>query len=633
MRCLFIIALLLIPFQVAVAADTLSLQSPHKNLCAKLYTREGRLLYQVQAGAQEVVLPSAMGIKINHRLYGTRVHRIAISRQKVIREVLPARLNAAAAVNHCVDYTISVNEDRDQYTIACRMFDNGCAFRYIIPGKEEKQVQEEITTFTFPVTTGVWYFERNNSWKLQSYAGLWQRTTMDQLPVVSAQGPIQGKPLVMELPGGKYAVITEAALYRYSGMRLKATGNGAVQVNYTEGDTGFTLKGELVTPWRTILYANNLNELVNNHVIENLNPRPDPVLFADTRYIKPGKSVWSWITRDEHYMEPAEELRFIDAAAELGFAYTLLDEGWETKWPDKWKQLKILSTSAAKKGIHIWVWKNSKEIRDSVLRNSFLDSVAMAGAVGIKTDFMNSEALPLIMFEEALLKGAAARKLMVNFHGCQAPAGESRTYPNEMTREGIRGMELNVMKEPLPAWHNAALPFTRFICGHGDYTPGLFSLRGPTTVTHQLALLYLFNSPFQCMAENPLRLLKDSTWQPILPLLKTLPVTWDETIVLPGSDIGKIAAFARRKGRDWYVAMINGTDSLVSFRLQPTFLRSGQTYKAMLITDTANGNSFVSATEDMRKRDDRKVTIPATGGLVVRIADTGIPAESVNEHK
>ncbi len=39
---------------------------------------------------------------------------------------------------------------------------------------------------------------------------------------------------------------------------------------------------------------------------------------------------------------------------------------------------------------------------------------------------------------------------MVNFHGCQAPTGESVTFPNEMTREGIRGMELNIMNEPIP---------------------------------------------------------------------------------------------------------------------------------------------------------------------------------------
>ncbi|MEZ2440369.1 glycoside hydrolase family 97 catalytic domain-containing protein [Chitinophaga sp. RCC_12] len=608
------------PVQIVQATDTLLLQSPHKTLCTKLFTAHGALLYQLQAGKQWVIMPSRLGIRVNNKTTGVHVQQITISKREMIRETHPTRLNAAVATQEGIAYTIAIKEPGTTYTIECRMFDNGCAFRYIIDGTADKHVQEELTAFTVPASYGVWYFERNNSWKLQSYAGLWQRTTISQLSTVSAQGPIQGKPLVIELPQKKYAVITEAALYNYSGMRLKASANGSLQVNFTEGDTGFVVKGTLVTPWRTILYADNLNALVNNQVIENLNPQPDSRLFADITYIKPGKSVWSWITRDEHYMEPAEEMRFINAAAVLGFEYSLLDEGWETKWPHKWEQLKTLCSDAAKKGVRIWVWKNSKEIRDTAQRDAFLDSVVMAGAAGIKTDFMNSEAQTLIAFEEGLLKATAARKLMVNFHGCQAPTGESKTYPNEMTREGIRGMELNIMKEPIPAWHNAALPFTRFLCGHGDYTPGFFSNRGHTTNTHQLALLYLFNSPFQCIAENPVALLDNDIYKPILPLLKTLPVTWDETIVLPGSDIGRMAAFARRKGHDWYVAVINGTDSASTFTLQPSFLSKKITYTATLITDTPDGNAFVSTSPEINTKYYRKIMIPATGGLVLWLA-------------
>ncbi|KAA2243302.1 glycoside hydrolase family 97 protein [Chitinophaga agrisoli] len=588
------------------AADTLLLKSPHQQLLAKLFTRNGYLLYQVQHVAQLLIAPSQLGIQVNGRTAGTQVRQLTISHRPFVHA------NSLA-------YTITVQEKEGAYTLECRMFDNGAAFRYVIGGPEDKQVTQELTSFTLPPAAGVWYFERNSSWKLQSYAGLWQRTTVEQLPTVSSQGPVQGKPLVIELPHKQYAVLTEAALYNYSGMRLKATGNNTLQVNFTEGDKGFAVKGKLVTPWRVILYANNLNGLVNNQVIAALNPQPDPVLFADKTYIKPGRSVWSWITRNTHYMEPAEELRFIHAAAALSFEYTLIDEGWETKWPHKWQQLKSLCDSAAQTGVGVWVWKHSKEIRDSVQRNVFLDSVAMAGAVGIKTDFMNSEAMDLINFEEGLLQAAAARRLMVNFHGCQAPTGESHTYPNEMTREGIRGMELNIMKEPIPAWHNAALPFTRFVCGNGDYTPGFFSNRGNTTLTHQLALCYLFNSSFQCIAESPLTLLEDSTYAPILPFLKTLPVTWDETIVLPGSDIGVMAAFARRKGKDWYVAVINGTDTVQRFTLQPRFLQDAGIYKSTLVKDSPDGKAFVTERTNLRKQDRQQFMIPATGGLVIHI--------------
>jgi alpha-glucosidase len=400
-------------------------------------------------------------------------------------------------------------------------------------------------------------------------------------------------------------------------LRFKTIGNNTLQVNFTEGEKGFAVQPGCRTPWRVMLYAANLNDLVNNRIIEQLNPKPDAALFKDQQYIQPGRSVWSWITRNEHYLEPAEEKKIIDAASELHFEYTLIDDGWENKWPNKWQQLQDLCSYAKKKQVGIWVWKHSKEMLDPLQRNRFLDSIRMAGAVGIKTDFMNSEAKPLIDFEIGLLQAAAQRRLMVNFHGCQAPTGESVTYPNEMTREGIRGMELNIMKEPIPAWHNAALPFTRFVCGHGDYTPGFFTNRGNTTNTHQLALLYLFNSPFQCVAENPVTLLHDSNFTPILPLLKTLPVTWDETIVLSGSRIGALAAFARRKGKDWYVAVINGADSTVSFEWQPTFLPKGKKIKATVIADAPGNKGFISDVIEVKASN--KFELQPAGGLVIQI--------------
>lgn len=601
------------------AAGLYRLQSPNKQLQASIFLENGTLRYQVTAGKTVLIKSAMLGIQLSNRVVGTGVRNITIARQYGINEKQPSRLNSREAINHCKVYVMAVQGEQATDTIEFRLFDNGCAFRYILAGSDH-QLREERTTFTIPAASIVWYFERNSDWKLKSYAGLWLHTGVEKLPVISSQGPIQGKPLVVELPSKKYLVLTEAAAYDYSGMRLKAIGNNTLQVNFTEGKTGFAVKGKLCTPWRVILYANDLNALVNNKVIENLNPAPDASLFAQTDYIQPGRSVWSWITRDEHYMEPASEKQFIDAAAELQFEYTLLDEGWETQWLRKWEQLQELCAYAAQRKVKVWVWKHSKDIRDTLQRNGFLDSVHRAGAVGIKTDFMNSEAKDLIDFEIGLLEASARRKLMVNFHGCHAPTGESTTYPNELTREGIRGMELNIMKEPIPAWHNAALPFTRLLCGHGDYTPGFFSNKASTTYTHQLALLYLFNSPFQCIAENPVRLLNEALYQPVLPLLKTLPVVWDETIVLPGSRIGELAAFARRSGKDWYVAVINGTDSTKTFTIQPSFLKKRQQYKAYMITDAAaQDTGFTAKAQNMDHKYRQQIDIPATGGVVIQI--------------
>jgi alpha-glucosidase len=133
--------------------------------------------------------------------------------------------------------------------------------------------------------------------------------------------------------------------------------------------------------------------------------------------------------------------------------------------------------------VKVWLWVHSNDIDDPVdnyrQMRDYFDQIASAGGAGLKIDFMNGETKTLIDFENAVLRFAAERKLMINFHGCHAATGEERTFPNEMTREGIRGIEVNKMKEgPLPASHNAALPFTRFVVGHADYPPFSSRTRG-----------------------------------------------------------------------------------------------------------------------------------------------------------
>ncbi|WP_315817132.1 glycoside hydrolase family 97 N-terminal domain-containing protein [Paraflavitalea speifideaquila] len=324
------------------ADDSLVLQSPQRQLQATLFLHKGNLMYRLQAGKEVLVGASSLGLAFDNRAIGINSQNLKMVRQYQINEKGPSRLNNNTAFNHCTVYIVAIQGDQVVDTIERRLFNNGFAFRYMPIGIDRRQVIEELTSFALPAASTVWYSERNSEWKLKSYAGLWLSTAVEKLPGISSQGPIQGKPLVVELPTKKYIVVTEAALYNYSGMRLKAIGNNTVQVNFTEGTAGFAVKGTMKTPWRVVLYAHNLQQLVNSQVIENLNPAPDIHLFAETSYIQPGKSVWSWITRNEHYMEPAEEIKCIDAAAALQFEYTLLDEGWETKWPHKWQQLKEL---------------------------------------------------------------------------------------------------------------------------------------------------------------------------------------------------------------------------------------------------------------------------------------------------
>ncbi len=541
-------------------------KSPSGLVSGFFFVADKRLHYRVEFDGSEVIAASPLGITINQTDLGQKVLLEATSGLRV-DETYATRGVHSVARNHYREQNIEVTHAPSQrrYLLQVRAYDDGIAFRYLVPGEGTQVVTAEASSWTLPAQSQVWFFERDSAWKLKTYAGEWRKTNVGLLPVVSKQGPVQGPPLVVELPDKHgFAVLTEAALYNYSGMRLKAMDHNRVQVDFTEGAEGFQIKGAITTPWRVTLLGKDLNSLVNSDLIANLNPAPDPKLFADLSYIQPGRATWRWWS--EGTGGPEEERQFIDYARQLEFEYNLIDDGWE-QWPDAWQHLRELCAYAGRRQVGLFVWKDWNQISDPTHNwkqaRQFLDKVKSAGAVGVKIDFMNAESKDRIDFEIATLRLAAERQLMVVFHGIHKSTGESRTFPNEVSREGIRGLELNRMNEPLPASHNAALPFTRFLVGHADYTPVGYSSPGATTYAHQLATVALFTSPLQVIAENPEMLLHDPAVVAGLEMLKAIPTIWDETRVLEPSRIGEMAILARRSGQEWFLAILNGRNKPV----------------------------------------------------------------------
>jgi alpha-glucosidase len=562
------------------------LASPNGKVQARIEAGEnGSLCYSVTRKGITMVSRSRMGVTRDGIDLGEAVllGRPVFS---AIDETYPILGGKRMARNYAQAVTLPIESAKVKYKLEARAYNDGFAWRILVPGVGRHRVQGEASSWTLPFASKVWYGERNNSWKLKSYAGEWLATNLELLPTVSGQGPVQAPPLVAQTPEGVYLVISEAALVNYSGMRLRATGGGRVQADFFEGSSGFVVDGAITTPWRVVMMSEDLNGLVNSDLITNLNPPPDPVLFADRSYIKPGRTVWRFWSRQTG--TPAQERQFVDYAVQLGFEYTLVDDGWKD-WPHAWQEMTGLCTYARAKGIGVFAWKDYQYIHDPAdhwrqLRE-FLDRSRQAGLAGVKIDFINGESKERIDFERAALLFAAQRRLMVDFHGIQKPSGEVRTFPNAITREGIRGLELNRMKEgPIPASHNAALPFTRFVVGYGDYTPLSYTWPGPTTWAHQLATVVAFTSPFMTIAEDPEVLLHDPSTRPGLEVLEHIPSVWDETVVLAPSSIGKLAMIARRSGRDWFLAVLNGSNlplHLASIDL--SFLGRGR-YSAEIVT-------------------------------------------------
>lgn len=580
--------------QLARAAEV-EVVSPSGDIRGVIRTDDaGALTYEVFRDGHCVVEPSRMGVTVDGRDLGAAVVLGQVTRSTT-DDRFPTLGTMAGAEVRTNTITVEVTDQMTHQTVRleARAADDGFAWRLIGFDGGDHRVEGEASSWILPVGCRVWLAERNNDWKLKSYAGEWMPCEVGQLPTISKTGPVQGPPLVAKLADhAGYVLISEAALANYSGMRLRATGDRRLQADFTEGTEGFVVSGPVTTPWRVTVAVRDLNELVNSNFIAALNPPPDARLYADTSYIRPGRSVWRWWSNGTG--NPGQEQAYIDHAVALGFEYTLVDDGWE-KWPDGWARLKQLAEYGRARGVGLFIWKDSKDLAsrvdDRAVLRAFLDATKVAGAVGVKVDFFNSESKESVDFQHAILKQAAERRLMVNFHGVQKPTGEARTYPNEITREGIRGLELNRMREgPVTPRHNAALPFTRLAVGHGDYTPLGFSRPGPTTWAHQVATVVQFTSPLQVLAEDPDLLLNNPATRPALDVLKAIPSVWDETRVLSPSRIGELSIMARRSGRSWFVSILNGRSEPVSLpKLDFSFL-GAERYRATVLTgDRSDG--------------------------------------------
>ena len=184
-----------------------------------------------------------------------------------------------------------------------------------------------------------------------------------------------------------------------------------------------------------------------------------------------------------------------------------------------------------------------------------------------------------------------------------------------MTTEGVYGAEWynNVPTfTDKAACHNATLPFTRNVIGPMDYTPCTFSdSQHPhiTTNAHELALTVLFESGLQHLADKPESYLSQP--DQVQQFLSALPSFWDETRLIDGYP-GRFVILARRSGRRWYVAGINGQDIPQNFRVPLDFLKNKIKVTVFADNDTKDVPWDIRTTE----RVPQEVSLQPRGGFV-----------------
>jgi alpha-glucosidase len=606
----------------ASAFEAIRVSSPNGRVQFELLPGdEFGLAYRVLFQDKPVIDTSPIAMTLDG-LNLSRGVRVGKAEDYRVDEKYPWRGVHSEARNRCNGMKIPIEQvkARISYTLEVRAFDDGIAFRHVVPGGDKPRVPDEATTFLIPTGSTVWYHDLEGH-----YEGVHKRKEIADI----TEGDWAGPPLTIKLPDGRgYAAITEAALMNYSGMVLQADGDRGFRARLGHSAPAsypFRLRykddverlakpaainGTITTPWRVVMVGADLNTLVNSDIVPNLAPPPEKTLFPDgirTSWIKPGRCVWKYLDGGESTFEGMKD--FSNCASQLGFEYNLLEGFWQ-KWTDE--QLRDLVAYSKERKVGIWLWKHSRQIRDPAERRQFFKHSQDLGIVGVKLDFFDHEAKEVIDLYQAALRDAAEFHLMVDFHGANKPTGEARTWPNEMTREGVFGLEHR--KTESWARHNSTLPFTRFLAGHADYTPVHFGeRRRETTWAHQIATSTVFTSPVLIYGANPKTMLD----HPGAEMIKSIPSVWDETIVLPSAAIGEVAAFARRKGDTWFLAILNGP-SARTLQIPLSFLATGKYQGLVMRDDPAEAAALATSRLTTNRDETMTIELRPAGGFIAR---------------
>jgi hypothetical protein len=518
--------------------------------------------------------------------------------------------------------------------IQLRAYDDGAAFRYRFPdeGREPRTVLGERTGFHVPAGSQVWSMPYDDpSQYTPAYENFWEDAIPAGTPSPKAAG--WAFPFLFRTPGGRWGLVTEAALDgSYCGSRLAQQAPGNVYhlrfPDPGEGNgTGSVQPSSALpwtTPWRVIVAGSSLAPIVESTLVENLNP---PSTLADTSWIKPGRCSWSWLFDPSSPQDCTKLKRFVDLAADMGCQYTLVDANWDIMQNGT---VHDVIAYAKSRGVGVLLWYNSGGAHNVVterprglmdqrkVRRFEFERLARWGVKGVKIDFFQSDKQNVIRLYHEILEDAADFKIMVNFHGCSVPRGWSRTFPHLMSMEAVKGEE-NYQFEPrypaLAPRHNTTLPFTRNAVGPMDYTPTMFQDNVHPLVTtpgHELALPVVFESGLLHFAGGPeeYRRLPETAKA----FLRTVPVAWDETRFLDGFP-GKLAILARRSGQTWYVAGIEGEGRARQIELKLGFLGPGE-HRAVIIGDGAEPKALASRVEKVFSGDPIRLDLRPSGGFV-----------------
>lgn len=603
------------------SAETVN--SPDGRLQVQVYVRpDGQLAYQAFRDGKTVLKESTLGFDFRGLPpVGSECH-ISTTQRREIRETWHQLWGENKEVQdnyNELKVFIKHQTAAPNAAVTFRVFDDGFGSRTRIePQKnfQDFELMAENTMFAFPADHSAWWIPDN--W--DTYESIYTNTPITKIGKVhndlnphhthgsARDGEPRGcnTPLTLETSDGLFLALHEANLTDYAGMTLVPVGDGpTLKSQLVPWPDGVKVRGKapFLTPWRTVQVADRPGGLIESSLILNLN---EPNKLSRVDYIKPMKllGVWwsmhlgkeTWGKEGGRHGATTENVKkYIDFAADNGFDGVLV-EGWNAGWESWYKDdnfdfttpysdfdLPGLCAYAKKRGVQlVGHLETGGQIESFEKRlDAALDQYQSVGVTSVKTGYagkirpegQHHHGQWMVRHYRKVLLAAAKRGITLNAHEPIKDTGLRRTYPNMMTREGVRGMEWNAWSRGNPPEHTVNLAFTRMLAGPLDYTPGIFDItfanskddyrywneidglntkgRLHSTLARQLALFVVLYSPIQMASD----LIENYQGHPAFQFIKDVPVDWDESKVLTGK-LGDYITIARRHGKDWFVGSI-----------------------------------------------------------------------------
>ncbi|MBP7338105.1 glycoside hydrolase family 97 protein [Niveispirillum sp.] len=536
--------------------------------------------------------------------------------------------------------------------------DDGAGWRYVIPAQAGlapmAMVTGEATGFRLPAGAALWMQPYAARARLNpaapSYETYHQRLDAGRLE----RGGGWFLPLLARVTdAGPYLLLSEAGLVDFHGLQLQAADGRTlcarlppVEEALGEGASAPTLSLPVRTPWRVAM-AGTLSQVAASTLVTDVSPPLNPLFGGEIpAWVQPGVAAWDWLVHRATGDLEAQKAH-VDQAAAWGWPYVVVDGKWDQVMaPAPETAVRALADYARSRKVGIWLWYNSgganndrpgsprDRITDAVTRQAEFAKIAGWGVRGVKVDFWHSDKPLHLTRMRDLLVDAARAGLMVNLHGCTIPRGWEREFPNLMSMEAVRGGETYMFPFPYAlltgdkgpgALDHVRMALVRNPIGPMDYTPVCFELARKASgisYAHSLALAAAFASGIQHYADDAIDPTKG--YQPLFrdrpyiqAMMGAMPTAWDGLRILSG-DPDSHAVLARRQGAEWWVAGLNGRDTVWQTDLALDFLGEGG-WTLSAVTDG------VEATETrwqqrsgLTARDRLPVDCLASGGFLLR---------------